>query len=228
MATKSLKTRKRFVKTKKGVDPVAAKVEEKPVTKRYFSGKHLLILLFSGLFLLLVIFLYFLNKRLNVAKVNGQPISRIELYRELEKKSAKEVLDELITKKIIFQEAKKNNIVVSKEDIDGELAKINTSVSSQGATLNEVLEIQGVTYEQLVENIKIQKILEVILKDSINVTDEEIKNRYDENKDVYGKEKTFDELKEDIKFQLYQERITAAYRTWIEEKRSSSVIENYL
>lgn len=228
MAKKSEKVAKKTRKTKSVKTVRETPESSKTVTKKYFTGKYLLILILSGVLMLLVISLYFLDKRINVAKVNGQPITRMELYKELEKKDAKAVLEEIITKKIILQEAKKQGIVVSQDDVNNELAKINESVKKQGATLNEVLEMQGVSYEQLIENIKIQKILEEILKGEINVTDEEIKTQYDQNKDVYGKEKSFEDLKEDIRFQLYQERITAAYRKWIEEKRNSSKVENYL
>lgn len=205
---------------------ITEKSSEKSI--KYFSGKYFLILVLSVILIPIVILIWFISKRINVANVNGQHISRIEFYKELEKKDGNSVLDDLITKRIIFQEAKKRNIFVSASDIENELNKIRESVISQGSTLEEVLSYQGVTYNQLLENIKIQKILEVILKDNINVSGDEVKARYDQNKDIYGKDKTFDDLKEDIRFQIYQEKITAAYRTWIEEKRNSSIIKKYL
>ncbi len=196
--------------------------------KKFFPDRFLSTLLLSGVLILFVLLITAIGRRINVAKVNGQTISRLEYYKELEAKEGNSILEDLITKKIIFQEAKNNNISVSPSDIEAELSKIRDTVSAQGSTLEEVLAYQGITYNQLLDNIRIQKFLEQLLKNSINITDEEIKLRYEENKDIYGKDKTFEELKEDIRFQLYQEKITAAYRNWIEEKRNNSVIEKYL
>lgn len=196
--------------------------------KKYFAGKHLQILTFTAMLIPLVMFLWILNKRIYVANVNGQMISRLEYYKELEKKDGGSVLEDLITKKIIYQEASKNNINVTQSDVDTELNNIRANVMQQGSTLEDVLTYQRLTYDKLLENIKIQKILENLLKDKISITDDEVKSRYEENKDVYGKDKTFEDVKDDISYQLYQEKITDAYRNWISEKRNASAIEKFL
>lgn len=198
------------------------------VRSRITSGRFLLILLLSGTIILFVLLITAISKRIYIAKVNGQSISRLEYYKELENKYGNTVVDDLITKSIIYQEAKKNGISVTSSDVQSELSIIRNTVTKQGSTLEDVLAYQGITYDQLLENIKIQKILEQLLKNNINISDEEIRTRYDENKDIYGKDKTFDQLKDDIRYQLYQEKITTAYRNWIEEKRSASVIEKYI
>jgi parvulin-like peptidyl-prolyl isomerase len=192
------------------------------------TRKFLIFLSLSGALILFTLLIVFLNKRLSVAKVNGQVISRAEFYKELEKSQGSTVLEDMITKKIIFQEAKKNNINISESEIQKELDLIRGSVAQQGATLEDILAYQGMTYDQLVENVRIQKILEQLLKDSTSVSDDEIKARYDENRDIYGKDKTYEQLKEDIRYQIYQEKVTASYKSWIQEKINSSEIQRYL
>ena len=192
------------------------------------KNKHTKIFVLSTFVIALALFISFVFKNLNVAKVNGEYISKLDYYNELNKQYGNTVLDDLITKKIIYQEAKKQNISVSDQEINDELDKIRKSVEDQGSTLEDVLQFQGVSYAQLIENIKIQKILEVILADNISVSDDEIQQRYDENKDIYGSDKTFDDLKEDIRFQIFQEKITNAYQEWINQKRSESVIQKYI
>lgn len=197
-------------------------------TRKPFADRFLFILIISSLFIIIVILISAIGKRINVAKVNGHVITRSEFYKELEKSEGSAVLEDMITKKIIFQEAKNNNIVIPASEIESEINIIRNTVTQQGSSLEDILAYQGITYEQLLENVRIQKILEKLLESSIDVTDEDIRLRYDENKDIYGSEKTFEDLKEDIKYQLYQEEITAVYRNWIEEKRSSAVIEKYI
>ena len=192
------------------------------------NKKFIYILSLSLILISLVLFLNSAYKRIYIAKVKGRPISRLEYIKELEKNDKGVVLDNMITKSIIFQEADKNGIKISDADIQTELTNIRLSVESQGTTLEEILLYQGITYEQLLENIEIQKILEIILKDNITVTDEEVKESYEENKDIYGSEKTFEELEESIRYQLIQSKITDSYKTWLDGKKSSSNIQKYL
>ncbi len=207
-------------------------IEEKKDKKRRvfmsIKGGFYSILLLSFGIILLSLFVYFLNKNINIARVNGQAITKTRYFSELHKSSGQQVLDEMITKLIIKQEAERMGVNVSQSDIEEEITKLRSSVESQGSTLEQVLTYQGVTYDQLLENIKIQKMLEAILTDRVSITDDEIKSFYEENKDFYGNEKSFDELYNDIKFQLFQERMTAAYRSWIEEQKAASNIEKYI
>ena len=59
---------------------------------------------------LVVLFLRFF---LIVAVVNGRPITHISLIRELEKQGGQSVLDNLVEKALIFQEATSKNISIS-------------------------------------------------------------------------------------------------------------------
>lgn len=101
-----------------------------------------------------------LRKELVVATINGQPISRLTLIREMEKSSGKQVLEGLIGKTLILQEAKRQNVLVGKEEIDQEMAKIEENFKSQGQDLNQLLAFQGMTRADLEEQIQIQKTAE--------------------------------------------------------------------
>lgn len=163
-----------------------------------------------------------------MASVNGKYISKIQFYKELEKNDGRKTLDDMITKEIIYQEAKNKNINISNNEVNAEIANISDSVIKQGSTLSEVLSLQGLTLADLKENIKIQKILENILSDKIAVTDEEISKRFDENKDIYGKDKKLDDVKDSIKAQISQEKLTTAYRDWIQKIKSSANIKYFV
>ena len=59
-----------------------------------------------------------------VASVNGQSITKDELYDALVKQGGQQALDVLIMKRIIEMEAKKQDVQVSAEDIDGEIEQM--------------------------------------------------------------------------------------------------------
>ena len=218
---------KRKITSKNSINNKILKTKKYSFPTNIKISRFHIILILSLLFIPLVILIFLINKKLYVASVNGKLISRYQYFSELEKKDGKTVLDDLITKQIIYQEANKQGIVVTSSDINAEIKRVEESVISQGSTLNDVLVYQGITYDQLIENIKIQKILELLLKDQVNVTDSDVQTFYNENKSFYGKDQTFDQLKETIRYQLYQEKLTSVYRTWINDKKSSSKIVLY-
>ncbi|MCX6226981.1 MAG: hypothetical protein NTV01_19900 [Bacteroidia bacterium] len=67
---------------------------------------------------------YFCKGLFIVATVNGSPISRLTVIRELEKTSGKSLLDSLITEKLIQNEADAKKITVSSDEINVEIKKL--------------------------------------------------------------------------------------------------------
>ena len=108
------------------------------------------------------------------ATVNGSPISRLAVIQKLEKASGKSLLDSLITERLIQNEAKAKKIVVSDEEINGEIKKIEDQIIAQGGTLDEALLSQGMSMDELKEQLILQKQVEKLVADKINVTDEEV------------------------------------------------------
>jgi foldase protein PrsA len=162
------------------------------------------------------------------ARVNGQFITRISLIRELEKQGGRDVLDSLVIKAIIFQEAKKKGIGVSDEEINAEVSRIEQIVSSQGSTLDEALALQGQNRADFIEQIKVQKLVEKILADKIIVTDEEAQKYFEDNKDLFGEDAKYEDAAENAKNQLMQEKLSSAYQSWIGEARGAASINYFV
>jgi parvulin-like peptidyl-prolyl isomerase len=162
------------------------------------------------------------------AAVNGQLITRLELIRELEKEGGAQTLDNLVTKALIFQEARNKGVTLSQEEINSEMTRIESLVSEQGSTLDEALALQGQKRSDLIEQIKLQKTVERLLSDKLTVTDEEINAYYGENKDFYGTDSKLEDVSEQIKSQLMQEKLTAAYQAWITQLKESAKVNYFV
>ena len=162
------------------------------------------------------------------ASVNGQLVTRYKLISELEKQGGANVLDSLVTKSLIFQEAKKMGVGVSQEDLDSEVARIEGVVSAQGSTLDEALALQGQTRQDFLEQIKLQKTVEKILADKLVVTDEDAQKYYQENTDFYGADSKYEEVSESVKNQLMQEKLSTAYQGWITDLKGSANINYFV
>src|SRR3989344_519812 len=126
--------------------------------------------------------LYYAKGLLVAAVVNGVPLSRIELTKELQKQSGKQVLDAMITKSLIYQEAAKKNISISDSEVNDEIIKIEKNIEQQGQKLDDLLSFQGMTRNDLKDQIKIKKIVEKLAGNNIDVTDKEVDDYMKANK----------------------------------------------
>lgn len=170
--------------------------------------------------------LYLGQKYLVAATVNGEMITRLALYNELEKQYGAQTLDSMITKVLVQQEAKNRGISVSNEDLDAEFKKIEERFSSQGQNLDEVLDSQGYSKEDLREQIELQLLVEKMVADKIEVTEDEINKYITDNKQFLPTGTPDDQLKEDARESLRQEKINTEGQTLIQELKAKAKINS--
>lgn len=170
--------------------------------------------------------LYYYKDMFVVATVNGRPISRMAVVSEVEKRYGKETVDNLVTKELILQEASKNGVTVSQEEIDAEVKKIEDDLTKQGQTLDEVLTMQGLTKADVEDNLKIKIYIEKLLSDKVSVSDDDAKKYFDENKTLFEKDAKFEDQKEQIKTQLKDQKLQEQFQTWLADLKANAKV-NY-
>lgn len=129
---------------------------------------------YSLVVLVVVGLIYFGTKFFLAASVNGQLINRLTVIKELEKQGGQKTLDTIILKNLINQEAKKRKLSVSVADVSAEISKIEKNVTSQGTTLDALLQQQGMTKSDLEDEIRIQLLVTKMVDNNISVTEKEI------------------------------------------------------
>lgn len=171
----------------------------------------------------------FYGKALFVAAtVNGSLISRLSVVQELEKQGGKQVLDSLISKKLIEEELKKQNISVTQKDIDDEISKIETQVTGQGGTLKAALEAQGMTEETLREQIVIQKGLTKLLADKTAVSETEIDEYMQANKASLPPTADSPDFRQQVSDQLQQQKFREESQKWLDDLKAKSAINYFV
>lgn len=184
-----------------------------------FSKKLLIVILVLVLVLGLV---YFSRRYLIAATVNGKSISRLDVLKKLEKQGGKKILETMITQALIQQEAEKRKITVSQKDIDAEMKKIEANVSSQGSTLDQALQNQGMTKNDLTEEIKIQLMLQKMTGNDIKVSDKEIDDFISANKNQQGFDKEIP--KEQAVAQLKQQKLQQKIQSFVTDLKAKAKI----
>ena len=120
-----------------------------------------------------------------VASVNGKEISKDELYAQMLKTNGTEALDLMISDEIIRQEAEKEDITVSEEEIAAEIAVYEEQYGG-AEELESALAASGMTVESLKEEVQTYVKIEKLIGPGIEITDEQIQTYFDENKDSLG------------------------------------------
>jgi foldase protein PrsA len=185
-------------------------------------------------FLLLVLviilagLLYFFRSLFVVALVNGQPITRLSLLQELEKQGGKSTLNSLVTKSLILQEAKKQKITVTAQEVDQSLTQLEENLAAQGQDLNQLLEMQGTTRDSLKDQFRIQTIVEKIVGKDIQVTDQEVKDFAEENKSSFPKDAKVEEVSASARQQLRRQKINEKASAWLDSLHKNAKIQYFL
>lgn len=146
------------------------------------KNKKVLIPILAVVLVALIIGAVYLTQRSEtVATVDKEKITQEQLNEELNKQYGASVLNMMISNKVVDLEADKEKVKVTDKEIKAELDKMVEQYGGQD-TFNMLLAQNGLTEdvfkEQIEQNLKVTKILEP----SIEITDDEIKTYFEDNK----------------------------------------------
>ena len=183
----------------------------------------------AGVLVLLVLIAVFFGRSLLIAAtVNGSPVYRLSVIQELEKQSGKQALDAMINKKLVETELAKENITIPQEEIDAEMQKLEAEVAGQGGTLEQALAAQGMAKEDLLQQIIIQKKLQVLLGDKVSVSSEEIDAYIKNSKATPPAGVKMEDFKAQASEQLKEQKLQQEAQKWVAELTSSAKINYYV
>ncbi len=157
---------------------------------------------------------YYCRGLLVAAVVNGQPISRLAVVQQAEKQSGKQTLDTLVRDALIEQEAKKENVSVSDQDVNTQIATLQSNLQKQGQNINGVLASQGMTMDDLRNLIRLDQLVQKMVGKNIKVSNQEVTDYLNQNKASLPNESQA-QLEKDAKTQLLQQKTNAAVQTWL-------------
>jgi len=122
----------------------------------------------------------------SVAEVNGVEITENQLYQALlPGGNGDKALDNLINYELVNQEVEKQSVTVTQADIDHELDTLKKSMGGDDA-FNMALQQYSMTIEDLKPDLRQQAQFRKLLEPKVTVTDEDIKNYYEQNKESFA------------------------------------------
>ena len=96
---------------------------------------YAIIYIMAAVFVVLIVWWAMFAGQKNIALINGQKISRVEFEEALEDNGGMTILNMMIGEKLIDQEAKKNGVVVTDQEVEDQFNTISTGMGSSFASL---------------------------------------------------------------------------------------------
>lgn len=163
-----------------------------------------------------------------VAFVNTTPISRFQLNEYLLDRYGKSSLDEIVNATLVRQFAKQNGITVSKVDTDKEISTLEQRLGGKEA-LKASMDQFGYDDKKLLKDIT-ELLLQRKLAEKlfpITVDDKEVQDYFTQNKVLFDGKK-LDDVKEDIKQTITQQKLQAEFGKWFQEQKQKAKVQLFI
>lgn len=134
-----------------------------------------------------VIAYFAFNQSEAVAYVDGEEITKEELSDRLIALYGENVLNQLIVNKMIEIDAKKQGIEVTDDELNEELDQYYNMYGGE-ENFTSFLEMGGFEIDDFKEDVKRSLLLDRILEERIEITEEEMKEYFEENKEQFDQE----------------------------------------
>lgn len=177
--------------------------------KNFRSSKTFYILLIAAGLLLLAVYK---KNWIIAATVDGSPISNLGLQSKLNQQFRSKTLDQLVTEKIILNEAMRKNAVPSEAEINGKIKEIEDQYGG-AQTLDAMLAQQGQTRSSVKDGVKIQLAMTKLYEKEATVSAEEVTKFIEQNKqllratDSAGQQKeAYDDIKSQKLNQIFSQK----------------------
>ena len=182
--------------------------------------------------IIIIILSYVFRSQFIAATVNGQPISRAAYDTELQKEAGKKSMNALVTKMLILQEANKEHVSVSDTEVANQIKSIQKQLSGQGQSLDSALKTQGLTMDDLKEQIRVEQLIEKMLAKNIQVSDKEVDDYIQKAQQANANSETGSPTpalsKDTVRQQLKQEKLSTQFTPWLQKLQAKANIKYFI
>ncbi|MBO8127752.1 MAG: SurA N-terminal domain-containing protein [Peptococcaceae bacterium] len=139
-----------------------------------------------------------------------------------------QVLDQLIDRTLLEQKIEEEGIEVSKEEVDGEISKIEEQVGGK-EELDKILKEHNLNVDQLRSDIEYQLALEKLAKSRVDpVSEEEIQELYDQYAQNMENPESLENMRGEIEQFLVQQQREKVLIELVQELRDNAEIKKFL
>ena len=227
-ATKKTVAKKVAPKAMKKKSESVKSVQTQPATQlptftEVFNKKTILIL---GAVLLIGL-AYSFRGLVIAATVNGLPITRFKIMTEAEKTQGTAILDSLVMDALIEQTAREKGVQISDDEVNAQIEEYRQEMADSGQDFDQILEMQGLSMKELERLVRQQKVVQALIGSEIEITQEQIDEYIEENKDFLPEDMEEEELRQLVEDQLKNQQMSENYQQWSTDLRNNAKIEYF-
>lgn len=167
------------------------------------------------------------------AVVNGEVVPKDLLVRRMMQSYGEDTVDRIVGEVLVLQEGKKNKITVTRAEIDEQIADIEKQIAPE--KLSDALSQRRLTRADLEQQIIVQLTAEKLLGRDIQISDQQIEEYFKENGAVLAEAKgkstaelKLDEVRDEIREQIFVREVSGRYNSWLEDLRNNSQIQTFV
>jgi len=176
----------------------------------------------AGVILLLGLWWYKTNTWPVVAMVGFTPVFRHQVNQALFKQGGKNVVEGIVTERLVKGELAKKGISVSDSQADAKIEEVKKSLG-EGVDFDALLAEKGLTVDEVRSQVKIQLGLEQIIASQATVSAEEV-DKYVKDNGAFLNGTTDAEKRASAEKMLADQKVQTGISTWIEELKTRSKV----
>ena len=160
------------------------------------------------------------------AIVNGKPIFSWELNHMLKARFGEQTLEGMIGERLVFEEAQNKGVSVSQEEMDAKKAEIVASLGGD-AQFEDLLKFQGMTREDFEHQIRLQLLVQKLLGNDVEVTEEEV-DAYIANNRAMLTATDPAQLRTEARTVILDQKVSEKIQPWFLELKENAKVMRFL
>lgn len=178
--------------------------------------------------IIILVIVAFRYKQLFIAgMVDNKPITSWQLNERMRQSYGQQTFDQIVVESLLQSEANKRNITVSDDEINTEFQNVEASLGGL-VTLDEALAQQGMTKSDLEDQVRLRLIVTKLVDNNVKVTDEEVDQYIEANKDFTQEDTDLEQTRKDIRAYLEEQKVNEEIQALINQLKEKANIVTFI
>ena len=158
---------------------------------------------------------------------DNKPITSWQLNERMRQSYGQQTFDQIVVESLLQSEANKRNITVSDDEINAEFQNVEASLGGL-VTLDEALAQQGMTKSDLEDQVRLRLIVTKLVDNNVKVTDEEVDQYIEENKEFTQEDSDLEQTRKDIRAYLEEQKVNEEIQALINQLKEKANIVTFI
>lgn len=154
-----------------------------------------------------------------VAVINGESLTKDQFYAKLKERYGERMLERITTEMLIEQEAKKNGVTVSDEELTQKFAEYQEFLGHE--KVKELIDSGKITEAELKQRLGQEMLINKLQEKLFTVSDEDLKQYFEKHRSEFKKATSYEQVKDEVRDRLLADKVSE----WEDSLKEKAKIE---